>query len=95
MYLSKLNPKCNALFQRPKKCEEGSMPLAMDVWYDNQVVGVHTLGNEMKILSRRARLSREYTNHSIRATSVTILDNSGFEARHIMCVSGHRQESSI
>ena len=94
-YLSKLNPKCNALFQRPKKCEEGSMPLAMDVWYDNQVVGVHTLGNKMKILSRRARLSREYTNHSIRATSVTILDKSGFEARHIMCVSGHRQESSI
>ena len=94
-YLSKLNPKCNALFQHPKKREEGSMPLAMDVWYDNQVVGAHTLGNKIKILSRRAGLSREYTNNSIRATSVTILDNSGFKARHIMCVSGHRQESGI
>lgn len=36
-----------------------------------------------------------YTNHSIRATAVTILDKSGFEARHIMAVSGHKNEASI
>ena len=34
-------------------------------------------------------------NHSIRATAVTILDKSGFEARHIMAVSGHKNEASI
>ena len=33
--------------------------------------------------------------HSIRDTTITILDRSGFEARHIMSVSGHRNESSI
>ena len=30
------------------------------------------------------KISKCYTNHSIRATAVTILDKSGFEARHIM-----------
>ena len=40
-------------------------------------------------------MSTTYTNHSIRATTITILDRSGFEARNIMSVSGHRNESSI
>jgi len=49
----------------------------------------------MKNISREAKLSKCYTNHSIRATAVTILDKSGFEARHIMVVSGHKNEASI
>ena len=65
------------------------------VWYDNMVVGERSLGDMMKQISlKEANLSRIYTNHSIRATAVTILDKSGFEARHIMTVSGHRNESS-
>ena len=88
-YVSKLNPHCGAFFQRPKK-------MAVDgFWYENQCIGKNTLGNKMKAISKLANLSREYTNHSIRATSVTILDECGFEARHIMCVSGHRSEASI
>ena len=35
------------------------------------------------------------TNHRIRATAIIILDNSKFEARHIMRVSGHKNESRI
>lgn len=65
------------------------------MWYDNMVVGERTLGGMMKQISNQAKLSMDYTNHSIRATAVTILDKSGFEARHIMSVSGHRSESSI
>ncbi len=49
----------------------------------------------MKVLSKEAKLSVEYTNHSIRATTITILDRNGYEARHIMSVSGHRSESSL
>ena len=50
----------------------------------------------MKTISKNANLSQEYTNHSIlRATAVTLLDHSNFEARHIMRVSGHKSESSI
>ena len=36
-----------------------------------------------------------YTNHSIRATTITILDRGGFEATHIMPMSGDRNESNI
>ena len=59
------------------------------------VVGERTVGEEMKNISREAKVSKCYTNHSIKATAVTILDKSGFEARHIMAVSGHKNEASI
>ena len=49
----------------------------------------------MKKVSKEADLSKTYSNHSIRATTVTILDKSDFEARHIMSVSAHRSGSSI
>ena len=49
----------------------------------------------MKNISVDAKLSIIYTNHCIRATSVSVLDECGIEARHIMSVSGHRSESSI
>ena len=49
----------------------------------------------MKNLSEKAGLSKPYTNHCLRATCITMLDQHGFEARHIMQVSGHRSESSI
>ena len=65
------------------------------VWYDNMVVGERSLGDRMEKISKKANLSRVlYKPESIRATAVTILDKSGFEARHIMTVSGHRNESS-
>ena len=90
-YIQHLNPSNEFLFQRPKK----NAGISDQVWYDNMVVGERLLGEKMKRISREAKLSKGYTNHSIRATAVTILDKSGFEARHIMAVSGHRNESSI
>jgi len=77
-YISKLNPCNAAFFHRPKEHTTPEDP----IWYCNQVVGINTLGSKMKNHSRDVRLSRVYTNHSIRATSVTFLDNSGFQAHH-------------
>ena len=90
-YLSHVNTANDYLFQRP----ETRLVSESEVWYDNMVLGEHTLGKKMKVLSQQANLSIIYTNHSIRATTVTIFDRSGFEARHIMSVSSHRSESSI
>ena len=91
LYLSHLNPLNEFLFQRPKR----NVSTSEDVWYDNILLGERTLGEKMKNISREAKLSKGYTNHSIRETVVTILDKSGFEARHIMAVSGHKNEASI
>ena len=49
----------------------------------------------MKTLSTNAGLSKEYRNHSIRATVITNLDEKGFEACHVMATSGHKSEVSI
>jgi len=89
--LSDLNPLNEFSFQHPKR----NVSTPEDVCYDNMVVGERTLGEKMKNISREAKLSKCYTNHSIRATVVTILDKSGFEARHIMAISGHKNEASI
>ena len=88
-YLQHSNPKNEFLFLRPKK------EVNHEIWYDNMVVGERILANKMKEISTEAKLSHIYTNHSIRGTSITLLDKAGFEARHIMTVSGHRNESSI
>ena len=65
------------------------------IWYDTMVVGQRTLGEKMKKLPIEAKLSGVYMNHSIRATMITKLDESGYKAQHIMAMSGHRNESSI
>ena len=92
LYLNKLNTKRNDLWQKPKPVIASASD---EEWYQNQVVGRDPLNMSMKILSERAKLSRIYTNHCIRASVVTKLDEEGFEARHIMVVSSHKSENSI
>ena len=91
LYVSKLNPKRDDLWQKPKK----DVSTTDQVWYDNVPVGPHPLDNFMKGLAERAQLSKPYTNHCIRSTCITNLDESGFEARHITAVSGHKSETTI
>ncbi|XP_062577122.1 uncharacterized protein LOC134238991 [Saccostrea cucullata] len=90
-YLSKLHKKLEALWQRPLEAfsEEN------ETWYCRSPVGKNTLACLMSEISKKANLSRLYTNHSIRATVITAMDDAGIEARHIMRASGHKNESSI
>ena len=46
-------------------------------------------------ICKTLKLEGEYTNHSIRATAITTLDNAGFEGRHIIQLSSHKSESTI
>ena len=91
LYLSKLNPQCAAFFQYPKK------NWAPDdaVWFENKPLGVNKLDGMMKEISQAARLSRLYTNHSVRATAITLWSNAGVPNRHIMAISGHRNEQIL
>ena len=45
--------------------------------------------------SEEAKLSKSYTNRCVRSTCITLLDNTGHEARHIMTVSGHKEAETI
>jgi hypothetical protein len=49
----------------------------------------------MKRLSHTSELSTEYTNYCIRATTITILNDSGFQSRHIVTMSGHKNQASL
>ena len=91
LYLSKLNPKSSAFFQYPRRNWAPSNP----VWYDNKPLGINKLDSMMKEISQVAQLSRVYTNHSVRATAITLWSNAGVPNRHIMAISGHRNEQSL
>lgn len=89
-YVSKLNDECDFLFQTPKQTRPESGP-----WYSKTPMGKNTLGDMMKTLSQKAKLSKKYTNHCVRTTSIRILDKEGFENREICQVSGHNNQSSL
>ena len=94
LYLSKLNPSLDSLWQRPKAFDNFNE--FYSVWYCNAPLGKNTLGSLMKTISVEYKLSKVYTNHCIRSTAVSVLDNiNNFEARHIMRVSGHKSGTSI
>ena len=90
-YLSKRNSKCSALFQHPKSsfCDDDNE------WYENKPIGKNMLGSFMANLSTQAKLSEVYTNHCIRATTITELNREGFKDRDIIAVSGHRSTTAL
>ena len=92
LYCSKLNPNCSAFFQFPKRFWKGPEE---SVWFENRCVGTNKLGSMMKELSKAANLSQLYTNHCIRATAITLWSDAGLSNRHIMTLSGHRNENSL
>ena len=49
----------------------------------------------MSNISKSAHLSKNYTNHCVRATCISVLSESGFEARHIFTISGHKNEQRV
>ena len=76
IYLAKFNPKCNAFFQYPKK----HWKYDDEVRYDARPIGVNKLDGIMKDISRAAELSKAYTNHSVRATAITLWSNASVHA---------------
>ena len=65
------------------------------VWYIRAPLGKNTLSNLMTNISKLANLSMNYTNHSIRVTSITEMDGAGVASGHMMGISGHKSEASI
>ncbi|VDI79894.1 Hypothetical predicted protein [Mytilus galloprovincialis] len=68
---------------------------ADETWFENKPLRKNTLGALMAKTSNCSGLSKVYTNHSIRSTSITTLSESGFEDRKIKTVSKHKSLQSI
>ncbi len=73
LYLSKLNPDNELLFQQPKQ----KVKPDDEIWYTSRPVGAKTISGFMSKLSTDAKLSKRYTNHCIRATTITLLSMLG------------------
>ena len=90
-FLSVLNPNQTALFQKPKR----NFLSSDKIWFENSPIGVNKLGDMMKEISLAASLSKVYTNHCVRSTTISALDEAGIPIHRIMQTSGHRSESSV
>ncbi|XP_071162166.1 uncharacterized protein [Mytilus edulis] len=88
-YVSKLSPKCNALFQQPLLYPKPNC------WYANQAMGKNKLSQMMPRISNEAGLSYRYTNHCIKATVGTGLKRAGVDDLTNMSVTGHRNIKSL
>ena len=71
-YVGKLHPNCDVLFQRPKR-NFGHQNVSDSAWFENKLLGKNSLGDLMVKISKAAGLSKVYTNHSIRSTTITLL----------------------
>ena len=74
-YIAKLDPKNDAVFQYPKTQWNNDD----EVWYDARQIGVNKLDNMMKNISKAAKLSKVYTDYSVRATAITLWSNVGIQ----------------
>ena len=85
-YVSRLNPKQIAFFQKPSQNKK---------FYTAQCVGKNPLGAMMTEISKNAKLSRIYTKHQIRKTTATALHRSGFSLQEIANVTKHKNLDSL
>ena len=93
IYLQKIGSlNGNVLF--PKCCTKNQISRTQQ-WYSNAVIGKNTLGTMMKTISKEAGLSKIYTNHSIRVTTVNVLKEAGYTNDKIQGITGHRSDSSV
>ena len=94
-YLAKRDPRCDALWQKPKNHNTSSFHSADEVWFCNVPMGKHKLENLLTEMCKTAGLAHIYTPHCIRATSVTVLKAAGLENRRVKSVTGHASDKSI
>lgn len=90
VYLSKLNPECDRLFQTPLHAYKLD-----DIWYSKEPIGKNTIGKMMQRISGKAGLSQIYTCHSVRASTITRLFQAGIPTQNIIAVTKHRSTSSL
>ena len=71
LYFSKISENTTALFPQPKKINGGD---EISIWYcEKKKLGLNQLGKMMKRISTEANLSKPYTNHCVRVTTVSEL----------------------
>ena len=90
-YLSKLHPELDRLFQYPLPAFTGNN----QTWFSKHAIGKNTLANMMQRISKKANLSKNYTCHCVRASTITTLFRAGVSPQNIMAITKHKNVSSL
>ncbi|KAK3089650.1 hypothetical protein FSP39_005342 [Pinctada imbricata] len=93
-FLRHTDTQADALFNHIVK-DASVSPQLHDTWYMAKPVKPYQFTKFMPDISRNAGCTRNYTAHCLRATTIQALNDDGFEIRHIMFMSGHRNEASV
>lgn len=88
-YLNRLSNN-NRLWQR---VSSSYSPISR-VWYTQQPIGVNTVSQFMRKISQQFGMSRIFTNHCLRVSSISILGRC-FDENDIKTISGHSSSSSL
>jgi len=64
-----------------------------EVWFKKQPLGIHSLGNFMKMMAAAAKLEGKRTNHSARRTMITTLRHENVNPLDICQLSGQNLKS--
>ena len=91
LFISKLNPKNDRLFQYPVNLFFATA----EVWFHNKPIGKNSLSNMMQRISEKAGLSQIYTCHSVRSACITALFQAGVPAEQIISLTKHKNTSSL
>ena len=75
IYMELLNGKLNAFFQYPSNDKKS---------FSMKCVGKNSLGLMMLEISKKAELSKIYTNHQISKTTATAMYRSGFDLKEML-----------
>ena len=94
IYLEFLHPENPFLFQRPRRPGKNFNIDTDSQLFEPTKVGRNLVSPMMKNLCKLLDLPA-YTNHSIRATGIVLLKESGFGDREICRVSGHKAIGSL
>lgn len=88
-YLGRLHESNPYLWQAPNKRfkETGR-------WYNNAKLGENSISRMMSNISAACNLSKRYTNHCVRATSITVLGRN-YQDNDIRAISGHKSLNAL
>ena len=95
LYMSKLNPDSDHIFQRASVSAGCTITHPDAVRYIRSPISHNLLSSMMKCLSLQAKLSKVYTNHCLRATTIVYLNEAGVDDRRICEISGHRNTAYL
>ena len=91
LLINKTDPNAKSLFNHCVK----DLRAQDSVCYTNQPLAKRTYSGFMTDICKHAKCSKVYTAHCLRATSIQAMNDAGHELRHIMFMTGHKNEASI